>query len=257
MTFKQKLYSGETLYGLTLTVGNPLIAELVGHLGFDWVWIETEHTTMSLDTVLAQLQAVSGTGTSAIVRVDCNDQTTIKRILDTGPDGILIPSVNSREEAEKAIRFTKYPPLGERGIGLARAQGYGLNLGGYVKTANDEVATIFMIEHIDAVRQIDEILQVEGLDGIMIGALDLAGSMNLQNDMANPLIEAEIQKVLQACQKAGVICGAFVGDPTQAKARIQEGFKLLILGADVLMLAASAKNVLEQVKESELVIQQP
>ncbi|GAA4465340.1 4-hydroxy-2-oxoheptanedioate aldolase [Nibrella saemangeumensis] len=250
MTFKQKLNSGEIVYGLTLTIGNPIIAELVGHLGFDWVWIEAEHTTMGLETIMAQLQAISGTGTSTVVRVDCNDQTIIKRVLDTGPDGILIPSVNTREEAEKAIKFTKYPPLGERGIGLARAQGYGLRLGDYIKSANDEVATIFMIEHVTAVQNINEILQVEGLDGVIIGALDLAGSMNLQNDLGNPQIEAEIQKVLQACNQAGIPCGAFVGDPNQAKARIQEGFRLLTLGADVLLLASSAKNVLETVKNA-------
>ena len=249
MNFKQKLRSGEIVYGLTLTLGTPQIAELVAHLGFDWIWIETEHTTMSLDAVQSQLQAISGTGTNAVVRVDNNDQTTIKRILDTGPDGILIPSINSQEEAEKAIKYIKYPPLGERGIGLARAQGYGLNLGGYVKTANDEVAVIFMIEHIDAVRDIDNILKVQGLDAIMVGSLDLAGSMNLHNDLSNPLIEDEVQKVLKACQQAEVPCGAFVGDPAQAKARIEQGFRLLTLGADVLLLASGASNVLKAVKK--------
>ncbi len=248
MNFKQKLQAGEIAYGLTLTLGTPQIAELVAQLGFDWIWIETEHTTMSLDMVQAQLQAISGSGTKAVVRVDCNDQTTIKRILDTGPDGILIPSVNSREEAEKAIKYSKYPPLGERGIGLARAQQYGLNLGGYVKVANDEVAVIFMIEHIAAVRDIDNILKVEGLDAVMVGSLDLAGSMNLHNDLSNPLIEEEVQKVLKACQQAGIPCGAFVGDPAQAKARIEQGFRLLTLGADVILLASGAKNMLEAVK---------
>ncbi|MDB5242649.1 MAG: 2,4-dihydroxyhept-2-ene,7-dioic acid aldolase, partial [Spirosoma sp.] len=135
---------------------------------------------------------------------------------------------------------------------LARAQGYGLNLSNYIKSANDEVATIFMIEHVMAVQHINEILQVEGLDAIMIGTLDLAGSMNLHNDLSNPLIEAEVQKVLLACKQAGIACGAFVGDPNQAKARIAEGFKVLTLGADVLLLASSAKNILETVKSESL-----
>lgn len=248
MNFKEKLHSGDVVYGLTLTIGNPQIAELVGYLGFDWVWIEAEHTAMGLETILAQLQAIAGTGTKAVVRVDNNDPTVIKRTLDIGPDGILIPSVNSREEGEKAIKAIKYPPLGERGIGLARAQKYGLNLGNYIKSANDEVAAIFMIEHINAVQNIDEILKIEGLDGVIIGSLDLAGSMNLQNDLGNALIEVEVQKVVQACAKAGIACGAFVGDPNQAKERIKQGFRLLTLGADVLLLASSAKNVLDTVK---------
>jgi 2-keto-3-deoxy-L-rhamnonate aldolase RhmA len=248
MDFKQKLRSGEVVYGLTLTIGSPQIAELVGYLGFDWVWIEAEHTTMGLDTLLSQVQALAGSGTKAIIRVDNNDQTVIKRVLDTGCDGIIIPSVNTRADAEKAIRSIKYPPLGERGIGLARAQGYGTSLGEYIKTANDKVLTFFMIEHIIAVQNIGEILQTEGLDGVIVGSLDLAGSMNLQNDLANPLIEAEVQKVLAACKAAGIACGAFVGDPNQAKARIQEGFQLVTLGADVIMLASSATNVLNLVK---------
>jgi 2-keto-3-deoxy-L-rhamnonate aldolase RhmA len=251
MNFKEKLHSGEPVYGLTLTIGAPQIAELVAHLGFDWIWIETEHTTMSLDAVQAQLQAIAGTGTKAVVRVDNNDPTTLKRVLDTGPDGILIPSVNTREEAEKALKAIKYPPLGERGIGLARAQRYGLNMGGYIQAANDEVVVLFMIEHIRAVQNIHEILQVEGLDAIMVGSLDLAGSMNLQNDLSNPLIEAEVQKVLKACQQAGIACGAFVGDPHQAKERIEQGFRLLILGADVLVLASGARNLLESVRSAQ------
>lgn len=250
MHFKEKLASGDPVYGLTLTIGNPQLAELVAHIGFDWLWIEAEHTSMSLETIQAQLQAVSGTQTHAIVRVDCNDQTIIKRVLDTGPDGIIIPSVNSKEDAEKAIQFTKYPPLGERGIGLARAQGYGLNLGNYIKTANDNVATIFMIEHIAAVQNIHDILHVEGLDAVIVGSLDLAGSMNLQNDLGNPAIEAEVQKVLQACKDAGIPCGTFAGDPNQAKARIQEGFRLVTLGADVLILASATKNLLDTVKQN-------
>ncbi|GHB57589.1 HpcH/HpaI aldolase family protein [Persicitalea jodogahamensis] len=248
MNFRQRLHTGEIMYGLTLTLGTPQIAEMIARLGFDWIWIETEHTTMNLDTVQAQLQAIAGNGTAAVVRVDCNDQTTIKRILDTGPDGVIIPSINSRAEAEEAVKFSKYPPLGERGIGLARAQGYGLDLGGYVKSANDEVAVIFMIEHIRAVQDIDNILKVDGLDAVMVGSLDLAGSMNLHNDLANPLIELEVQKVLRACQRAGVPCGAFVGDPSQAKTRIEQGFRLLTLGADVLLLAAGARNALATAK---------
>jgi 2-keto-3-deoxy-L-rhamnonate aldolase RhmA len=248
MDFKQKLRSGEVVYGLTLTIGSAQIAELVGHLGFDWVWIEAEHTTMSLEAIQSQVQALAGSGTKTVVRVDNNDQTMIKRVLDIGCDGIIIPSVNDRADADKAMRSIKYPPLGERGIGLARAQGYGVRLGEYIKTANDQVLTFFMIEHITAVQNINEILQTEGLDGVIVGTLDLAGSMNLQNDLANPLIEAEVQKVLQASKAAGIACGAFVGDPNQAKARIQEGFQLVTLGADVIMLASSATNVLNAVR---------
>jgi 2-keto-3-deoxy-L-rhamnonate aldolase RhmA len=247
-SIKQRLNSGELLLGITATIGSPQIAELLASIGFDWIWIETEHTTMSLDSVQAQLQAISGTATQALVRVPCNDQTMIKRVLDIGPHGIIVPSVNNRVDAENAIRFIKYPPLGERGIGLSRAQGYGLKLGDYVKSANDEVAAVFMIEHVDAVKNIYDILAVNGLDAVIVGSLDLAGSMNLQNDLSNPAIENEIQKVVAACQKTGIPCGIFAGSADIAKTRIKQGFCLLTLGADVLLILSSAKNILDTVK---------
>ncbi|WP_273212474.1 HpcH/HpaI aldolase family protein [Runella zeae] len=248
MTFKEKLHAGEILYGLTLTLGSPKIAEIIAHLGFDWIWIEAEHTTMSLEDILSQLQAVNGTTTTTIVRVDNNNATTIKRVLDTGPDGIIVPSVNTPDEARQAIKALKYPPLGERGIGLGRAQAYGQTLGEYIKTANDKLVTLFMIEHITAVQNIEEILAVEGLDGVIVGSLDLAGSMNLQNDLGNPLLEIEVQKVLAACLKAGVACGIFVGNAQQAKFRIDQGFRIVTLGADVFLLATAAKSALDLVK---------
>ena len=248
MSLKQKLNSGELLLGVTATIGSPQIAELLANIGFDWIWIETEHTTMSPESVLQQLQAISGTGTQALVRVPCNDPTLIKRIIDTGPHGIIVPEINNREDAENAIRYIKYPPMGERGIGLSRAQGYGLKLGDYIKSANDEVAAVFMIEHVNAVKNINEILSVKGLDAVIVGSLDLAGSMNLKDDLSNPAIENETQKVLVACQKANIPCGIFAGSAEIAKSRIKHGFRLLTLGADVLMILSSAKNILDSVK---------
>lgn len=248
MNLKQRLNSGDLLLGITATVGSPQIAELLANIGFDWIWIETEHSTMSPESVLHQLQAISGTTAQALVRVPCNDATLIKRIIDTGPHGIIVPEINNRTDAENAIRYIKYPPQGERGIGLSRAQGFGLKLGEYVKNANDEVAAVLMIEHIEAVNNIIDILSVKGVDAVIVGSLDLAGSMNLQNDLSNPAIEKEIQKVVDACKKTNIPCGIFAGTADVAKTRIKQGFRLITLGADVLLILNSAKNILDTVR---------
>jgi len=198
----------------------PVVAEIMSHLDYDWLWFEMEHTVMSEESLLSMLQATNGTNVTTVVRVPWNDKTMIKRLLDTGVDGIIIPLVRTKADAEDAIRAIKYPPLGEHGGGLTRAQCYGLHMDEYMSTANDEVMTILMVEHIDAVENIEEILSVPGVDSVMVGALDLSGSMGILGQMSDPRLEEAIQKVLKACQKAGTFCGIIALDPNQAKARI-------------------------------------
>lgn len=248
---KIKLNEGKVCIGATVTMSNPVVAEIMSHMNFDWLWFEAEHTPMSVESVQAMLQATNGSDVSTVVRVPWNDKTMIKRILDTGPDGIIIPLVNSKEEAEEAVKAIKYPPLGERGAGLARAQCYGLHMGEYMASANDEVLTILMIEHIKAVENIDEILSVKGVDSVMIGALDLSGSMGILGQTADPKVESAIQKVLAACKRAGIPCGIVGGGPDNVNERIKQGFKNIIIGLDVLFLIGGASGALSQViKES-------
>jgi 2-keto-3-deoxy-L-rhamnonate aldolase RhmA len=244
---KRDLAAGKPCYGATITFGSPVVAELLGRVGFDWLWLEMEHTSVTEAEVQAMLQAANGGQASTIVRVPWNDKTLIKRAVDAGPDGILVPQVSSREEAEAAVRAMKFPPVGERGAGLARAQGWGLGMGPYYASANDEVMTLLMIEHIDAVRNIDEIVAVPGVDGLMIGALDLSGSMGMLGQTDHADVEAAIQTVLAAARKAGVPCGIVALDPDAANKRVAQGFTLITLGIDVLMLIGSAKASLGKV----------
>jgi 2-keto-3-deoxy-L-rhamnonate aldolase RhmA len=244
---KRKLAAGEACIGMTITMNNPVVAELLSRLGFDWLWFEMEHTALGEEAVLTMLQATNGSDVSTVVRVPWNDKTMIKRVLDTGPDGVLIPLVNSREEAEHAVRAMKYPPAGERGAGLGRAQCYGLQMGEYLQTANEEVQTLVMIEHIRAVENIEEILAVKGVDSVMVGALDLSGSMGLLGQTAHASVEGAVQKVLAACKKAKVPCGIITTDPDTANRRIREGFTNIILGIDILTLLGGAKEALGRV----------
>ncbi|MDD3415555.1 MAG: aldolase/citrate lyase family protein [Lachnospiraceae bacterium] len=246
---KNKLKAGEVCYGATITMSNPVVSEIMSHLEYDWLWFEMEHTVMSEESVLAMLQATNGSEVTTVVRVPWNDKTMIKRILDTGTDGILVPLIRTKSDAEDAVRAIKYPPLGERGAGVARAQCYGLHIDEYMSTANEEVLTILMIEHIDAVNNIEEILSVPGVDSVMIGALDLSGSMGILGQTNDPKLEEAIQKVLKASKKFGISCGIVAFDPKQAKERIKQGFTNIAAGMDVLFLSSAAKNILEQVKD--------
>jgi len=244
---KRDLKAGKVCIGVTMTMENRVVAEILSHIGLDWIWFEMEHSASSDAGVLAMLQATNGSKTSTVVRVPWNDKTLIKRALDNGPDGIIIPLVNTAEEAEAAVRAMKYPPLGERGAGLARAQCYGMHMDEYLKSANDEVMTTLMIEHIQAVENIDAILKVKGVDSIIIGALDLSGSMGILGQTADPRVEAAIQKVLAASKKANMPCGIITVAPEQANERIKQGFTQIIMGIDVLYLVGGVSGALKQI----------
>ena len=245
---KHNLAAGKVCIGATITMSNTVVAEIMSHMGFDWLWFESEHTAMSLESILQMLQATNGADVSTVVRVPWNDKTMIKRVLDTGPDGIIIPLVNTRAEAEEAVKAIKYPPLGERGAGLGRAQSYGMNMGDYLQTSNDEVMTIVMIEHIDAVNNIAEIISVPGIDSVMVGALDLSGSMGILGQTGDERVEGAIQKVLAECKRVGMPCGIIAGSPDVANKRIAEGFQNIILGLDVLYLIGAAQDALSKVE---------
>lgn len=245
----RKLREKEVCYGATITISSPVVSEIMSHLSFDWLWFEMEHSTMNHESVLTMLQATNGSDVSTIVRVPWNDKTMIKRILDTGTDGIIIPLIRTKEDAEYAVRAMKYPPVGERGAGLSRAQCYGLHMGEYMATANEDVMTILMIEHIDAVNNIDEILSVEGIDSIMIGALDLSGSMGILGQTSDPRVEDAIQKVLAASKKADMPCGIIAFDQTQAKDRVSQGFANIVIGMDVVYLSTAAGSSVDNLKK--------
>jgi 2-keto-3-deoxy-L-rhamnonate aldolase RhmA len=244
---KQKLAAGQVCLGATISINSPVVAELWSRVGFDWLWFEMEHTSLTEESVNTMLAVTNGSEVSTIVRVPWNDKTMIKRLVDAGPDGILVPQINTREEAEYAVRAMKFPPLGERGAGVARAQAYGLAMGEYYQSANEQVMTVMMIEHIQGVENIEDILKTPGVDAIMIGALDLSGSLGVLGQTDHPDVEGAIQKILAACRKAKIPCGMLALDPEQANRRIGEGFTFLIVAMDVFTLIGGAKTALSKV----------
>jgi 2-dehydro-3-deoxyglucarate aldolase len=210
-----------------------------------------EHTSIDLETAQILISTIQACNMKALVRVSKNEEVIIKRVLDMGADGIVVPMVNSKEDAMCAIDYSKYPPVGKRGVGLYRAQNYGKNFEEYKKWVNEELVIIAQIEHIDAVKNIDEILTIEGIDGTIIGPYDLSSSMGTPGEYYRTEVQEAIVKVKQACEQHNKPFGFHVieSDPTNLLKRIDEGATFLAYSVDFFFLGDSASIGMQKIKQ--------
>src|SRR4051794_36701770 len=192
--FRSRLTSGETLLGTMVTLPAPATAEILADIGFDWLFIDGEHGPLETRELLAILQAV-GHRVACIVRVPAADEVPIKKVLDLGAAGIIVPQVNTVEQAANVVRYARDSPSGSRGVGLARAHGYGLRFQEYVETANERVAVIVQAEHAQAVANIESIVKVEGIDAVLLGPYDLSASLGKMGRIDDPAVIAAIDHV--------------------------------------------------------------
>ena len=241
--FISKLKPAAPPVGTLLTFNAPEVAEMLSLCGFDWLFIDMEHGALGIEAAQHTIQAIRG-DCSALVRAPENSTVWIKRVMDIGPDGIIVPQVNSAEEARRAVAAAKYPPLGARSVGIGRAHDYGLSFGDYVATANTRVALIIQIEHVEAVKHLDEILAVKGIDAILIGPNDLSGSMNLLGQVKSEPVQAEIRRVKETCRRASMPFGIFVLNPADAPREIADGCSFIAVGTDSAFIVNSAKQAL-------------
>ncbi len=241
--FIVKLKQGTPPIGTLLTFAAPEVAEMLSLCGFDWLFIDMEHGAIGVESAQHIMQAMRGQ-CSALVRAPENSTVWIKRVLDLGCDGLIVPQVNSAEEAYHAVAAAKYPPLGTRSVGIGRAHDYGLSFGEYVATANERVALIVQVEHIEAVKHLDEILQVKGIDAILIGPNDLSGSMNLLGQVKSDPVQTEIRRVKEKCRRASMPFGIFVLNPADAPKEIADGCSFIAVGTDSAFIVNSAKQAL-------------
>jgi len=248
-SFKEKLYQRNPVIGTLVTLNAPEIAEILSLCKFDWLFIDMEHGTLSVSEVQHLIQAI-GDHCSAIVRIPENNPVSIKKALDIGCDGIIVPLVNSAEEARRAVSAAKYPPMGTRSVGIGRAHNYGLSFAEYVASANDNVAVLIQIEHIDAVDRLNDILAVEGIDGIFIGPYDLSGSMNLLGEVNNELVQAAISTIKLKCHRKSMPVGLFVMKAEAATKEIEDGCQFIAVGIDTALLANAALQVLTTVRNT-------
>lgn len=246
-SFRTRLRRGDLLTGTLVSLPAPEVAEILAEAGFDWLFIDMEHSLLDPPAAQLILQAVDQR-IDCVLRVALNDEIWIKKALDTGASGVMIPQVNSAEDARKAVRFCKYPPQGGRSVGLWRAQGYGVRLAQYLAEANRQTAVIVQVEHIQAVHNLEAILAVEGIDAVLVGPYDLSASMDHMGQVEHPDVQAAIQRVRQACQSQGMPLGIFATTAERARAYIQEGYRLVAVSGDMLMLDSAARDILGKLR---------
>lgn len=238
----------KTLIGTIFTTGAPQVAEIISLTGFDWVLIDMEHSTLSLDSVQNALQIIDNK-ILKIVRVPGNDEIWIKRVLDTGCDGILVPMVKTSDEARRVVMASKYPVDGQRSVGLTRAHKYGATFKEYVSGANKDLIIMIQIEHIDGVKNIDSILKVKGIDSIFIGPYDLSASMGFMGQPDHAEVRAAIKLIKEKCRKAGLPYGIFGSTPESVAGEFKDGCKYLICGVDASIISGAYGEMIKRLNK--------
>jgi 2-keto-3-deoxy-L-rhamnonate aldolase RhmA len=250
---RQRIRSGEFLAGTFLNLGSSLTAEMAGMAGFDWVVIDLEHGSGDHQNLLLQLQALSGAAAVPLVRVAWNDAVLCKRVLDLGPAGVMVPWINSKDEATRAAAAVRYPPQGVRGVAtMNRACGFGLNFDDYFHSANDEVTMIAQIETGLAIDNVREIASVSGVDVLFIGPLDLSVSLGIAKQFDHPDMLRARAKVVDACREFGKAAGILLSNEGQIDETVAEGFRFVGLGSDGAAAASGLARIAGTLKKSKL-----
>ncbi len=244
--FTKRLRQGDLLIGTLISLPSPEIAEILSHTGYDWLFIDAEHGAFNPQQTQPMLQAAGDT--PCVIRVPAGDDVWIKKALDIGAAGIIVPQVHTAEQAEQIINQCKYSPVGNRGVGIGRAHTYGLNFENTIKHANDETAVILQAESQKAIDNIEEIVKVPGLDAILIGPYDLSASLGRIGEVNHPEVQEAISRVADVCKAANIRLGYFGVNASAVKPAIENGFTLITVGVDTLFVIKSATESLEELK---------
>ena len=250
-SLKEKLKNNELTIGSWIMIGHPMSVEVMSLAGFEWLVVDMEHTAIDINTAEKLITTIQANNIKALVRVSKNEEVIIKRVLDIGADGIIVPMINSKDDAIKAVEYAKYPPIGKRGVGLYRATKYGIGFEEYKRWVEEELIIIIQIEHIEGVDNIDEILQVDGIDGTIIGPYDLSGSMGYPGEFERDDVKNAVQKVLDRCKKFNIPSGFHVvnTDPNKLKEKISQGCSLLAYGIDYFFMRDLAIKGMKEIKK--------
>lgn len=249
---KQKLNEGGISFGSWITLAHTAIAEIMAKSGFEWLAVDMEHSVIGIHDVEPLIQVIEASGCVPLVRLWGNDPVLAKRVMDAGAYGVIVPMVNSGKDAEKAVSSVKYPPDGERGVGLYRAQGFGVNFEEYKNSINQESLVIVQIEHKQAVENIAEIVSITGVDGVMIGPYDISGSFGVVGELDHPLVRQAQEKVLSVAKDANVAAGIHVVYPSieEVKNRLNEGFRFIAYSTDAILLNSKCREATLELKVS-------
>lgn len=248
---KQGLEAGRPQFGTLLNFGDPLVAEMMASVGFDWLLVDTEHGPIDLAALATMFATITRYPVAPFARVHALSEENVKRVLDAGAWGVLAPNTRTREEAARLVASCKYPPAGVRSLGAGRfALSFKTDTQSYFAHANDEILTIVQIEHIEAIRNIDAILSVPGVDACYVGPNDLCASMGLPPSLEPPHREFEeaMQAVLAAARRHGVTPGIHCATTDTVNRRIREGWRLVGMLNDQRLLLGAAKGARDAVK---------
>ncbi len=245
---KKKLNSGQVVPGVVINESSPDTVERLALIGFDWIFIDCEHSVLSEESVSRLVMAADLRGITPLVRVPLNVPELILRYMDAGAMGIIVPGMNSREAAETAVKAVKYQPQGERGLSSVRAADFGLSgpLGEYVKAANEETMILGVLEDSKGVENIRDILETEGFDGVIIGTNDLSNSLGVPGQTTHPKVLEAIEKILAAGKATGKPIGGVLRPGETPKQYIDQGFRILLTSAAGL-LAGAAKQFIKSI----------
>lgn len=247
-TLKQRLQAGEATVGSWLMLGSASAAEVLATAGFDWLVVDLEHSATTERETEDIFRAIETRGVTPLVRLTSNNPDQIKRVLDSGAEGIIVPMVKSAGDAEAAVAAAHYPPNGNRSFALSRAQAYGPSFQTYVDQAPNRTLVIALIEHVDAINNLDEILAVDGIDATMIGPYDLSGSVGKPGRFNDPEVRSLVERYIQSSRAAGVPYGYHVvsTDYAEVETKLSEGFRFVVFSTDTLFLGETARDQMQQ-----------
>jgi len=250
-TLKHKLLSKQLSLGSWLTIPHQSIVEILGTAGFDWLTLDIEHAAIGIEGVINMIGHIQGNGMQALVRVSKNEEVVIKRVLDAGADGVIVPMIKNKEEAIEAVGYVKYPPLGKRGVGLNRAQKYGTAFTSYQEWVKNEVVIIAQIEHIEAVNNLEDILSVPGIDGIIVGPYDLSASMGYPGEYDRDDVKEALSRIDEITKRLNKPLGFHVIDSNHMKVleKINKGYSFLAFSIDFFFIGDKAREEMKLLKE--------
>lgn len=252
-SLKNKLRRGEATLGSWITLANPAIGEILARAGYDWLVVDLEHSTMSMAEAGDLIRTIDLCGTSPLVRLTSNDINQAKRVLDCGAHGLIVPMVNSAQDARQAVAATRYAPHGGRGVGLGRAQGYGNTFEQYLKWQATEPIVIAQIEHVAGVSAIDAILATEGIDGYIVGPYDLSCSMGIPGQFEKPEFLEALEAIKAGGRRANKLGGLHIVEPEPARLAQAEadGYFFNAYGVDFRFLDVSARAGVAQFQKDK------